>query len=137
VAKKTDDVEPEEGEETTEDGHTPIRIADHPRARRAIARSRAWGALIGFGLAAYFGDKAGVPFVDLVLRSIGIGIAAYLVAWAGAQAIWRQILFAELAVRRREANESQQALLEELEAQAGGSGQPGGVPGPPGYPGQS
>ncbi len=111
--------EPEdEADDGTPDGHIPIRIADHPRARRSIARVRAWGALIGFGLAAYLGNKAGLPFVDLVLRSIGIGMASYLVAWAGAQAVWKQIVFAELAVRRRDVAETQQALLDKLEEAA-------------------
>ncbi|MDO9354447.1 MAG: hypothetical protein Q7T55_12180 [Solirubrobacteraceae bacterium] len=137
MAKKKVDAEPEEDDAgESADGHTPIRIADHPRARNAIARSRAWASLIGFGLGAFFGDRAGVPFVDLVLRSIGIGIGAYLAVWAGALAIWRQILFAELAVRRREANESQQALLAELESQAGPGGGGSAPPGQSGYPGQ-
>lgn len=114
-----DPPEDDDAEDTgSGDGHTPIRIADHPRASRSIARVRAWGALVGFAIAAYLGHKAGLTFVDLVIRSILIGGASYLVAWAGAQAIWRQIVFAELAVRRREANEAQQAMLEELEKAA-------------------
>lgn len=118
MAKK-DKEPPEETSEETTDGHIPIRIADHPRASRSIARIRAWGALVGFALAAYLGYKAGLTFIDLVIRAIGIGIASYLVAWAGAQAVWKQIVFAEVALRRREANEAQQKLLADLDEAAG------------------
>ena len=115
MAKKAKDEEPEDGEETTEDGHIPVRLADHPRAAPSIARIRAWAALIGFAVAVYFGNKAGLPFVDLVIRSILIGLATSLAVWAGAQAVWKQIVFAEIAAARKEANEKQREIIEALE----------------------
>jgi hypothetical protein len=113
--KKAKDEEPEGDEETTDDGHVPVRLADHPRASRSIAGVRSWAAVIGFSVAAYFSYKAGLPFVDLVIRSILIGMATSLVCWAGAQAVWKQIVFAEIATARKEAAEKQKELIEALE----------------------
>lgn len=113
--KGKDKDDAEGADETTADGHIPVRLAEHPRASRSIARVRAWGAVIGFAVAAYFGNKAGLPFVDLVIRSILIGMATSLVVWAGAQAVWKQIVFAEIATVRKEVAEKQQEIIEAIE----------------------
>lgn len=116
MAKKADaDADDADGADETSSGPATLHISGHPRAMQSIARARAWGALIGFAVAVYFGHKAGLTFVGLVVRAILIGAAGYLVAWAGAQAIWRQIIFAELAARRKQALEIQQTILDELE----------------------
>lgn len=118
MAKKKDDDDPEllDGdEEATEDGHVPVRLKDHPRAAGSIQRASAWGAVIGFLVAAYFGNKAGLPFVDLVIRSILIGMATALVVRFGAQAVWKQIVFAEIAIARKEAAEKQKELIDAIE----------------------
>ncbi len=115
MAKKAKDEDVEGAEEIADDGHIPVRLADHPRASKSIPRIRAWGAVVGFAVAAYFGDKAGLPFVDLVIRSILIGMATSLVVWAGAQAVWKQIVFAEIASARKEAAEKQKELIEAIE----------------------
>jgi hypothetical protein len=119
MAKAKDEPEDDAAEGEEAEGSGGIRLAEHPRAMRSIARARAWGALAGFAIAAYLSHKAGLTFVDLVIRSIGIGIASYLMVWAASQAIWKQIVFAELAARRKEAAEKQAALLEELQNHAG------------------
>ena len=85
------------------------------RAAASIPRWRAWGAIIGFAVALYFGNKASLPFVDLVLRAIVIGLAASLAVWAGAIAVWRQIIFAEIALHRKEAVERQRELIDAIE----------------------
>lgn len=103
------------------DGHTPIRLADHPRASSSIARVRAWGALVAFAVAAWLGYRMGLPFVDLVARSIVFGVAGWLVAWAAAQTVWRQLVYAEVAAARRRATEAQQAILAELADAAEGA----------------
>lgn len=92
-----------------------IRIADHPRARASISRAKAWGGVIGFAVSAWFSHQAGTPFVEATIRSIAIGAAAALAVWGMALAAWKQIIFAELAARRREAVETQNAILRELE----------------------
>lgn len=113
------DVELADGEEGAEGGHIPVRLKDHPRAAGSIQRASAWGAVIGFIVAAYFGDKAGLPFVDLVIRSILIGMASALAVRFGAQAVWKQIIFAEIAIARKEAAEKQQELIDAIENREG------------------
>lgn len=103
--------EPEEGAASG----SGIRIADHPRARASISRAKAWGGLIGFAITAWFSHQAGTPFVEATIRSIAIGAASSLAVWGVAQAVWKQVIFAELAARRREAVETQNAILAELE----------------------
>ena len=118
MAKKKDEPDDDEladGEEGTEDGHIPVRLKDHPRAAASLAKVRAWGAIVGFAVAAYFSHKAGLTFVDVVIRSILIGLATSLVVWAGAQAVWKQIVFAEIAQARKDALEKQQELIDAIE----------------------
>jgi hypothetical protein len=71
-------------------------VAAHPRANAQIARAKAWGGLGGFGLVALLSSRAGVPAADLLLRSVLAGALVYVVAWAGALAVWRQLVLAEL-----------------------------------------
>ncbi|MEH3053740.1 MAG: hypothetical protein PGN13_06975 [Patulibacter minatonensis] len=106
--------EPDSDAPATEE-RTAIRIADHPRAKYSIGRAKSWGAIVGFALTAWLSYRGGIPFVDLVIRSIAIGALASLGVWAVAQMVWKQILFAELAHARKEALELQKTILEELE----------------------
>ena len=71
-------------------------VAAHPRASYQVRRAKAWGGLTGFGIAAYLSYKAGVPTFDLGLRAIIAGIAGYMLAWACAVTVWRQLVIAEL-----------------------------------------
>ncbi len=71
-------------------------VATHPRASYQVRRAKGWGGVAGFGIAAYLSHKAGVPLVDLGLRSIIAGIVGYLLAWACAVTVWRQLVLAEL-----------------------------------------
>ena len=71
-------------------------VATHPRASYQVRRAKGWGGVAGFGIAAYLSHKAGVPLVDLGLRSIIAGMVGYLLAWACAVTVWRQLVLAEL-----------------------------------------
>jgi hypothetical protein len=94
---------------------TGLRLVDHPRARASIARAKGWGAIAGFAIAGWYGYRMGNPFVDVVIRCILVGALTSLAVWGVAQAIWKQIVFAELAAKRKEAVEKQKAILDELE----------------------
>jgi hypothetical protein len=88
------------------DGAAPddyVRLSDHPRARRSIARSKAIGGVAGFVLGFWFASRAGLPAWDSGVRALVGGIAGYVLIWLGAVQIWRQIAIAEYrgAVRRR------------------------------------
>ena len=52
--------------------------------------------MAGFGIAAYLSHKAGVPIADLGLRAIIAGMVGYMLAWACAVTVWRQLVLAEL-----------------------------------------
>jgi hypothetical protein len=71
-------------------------VAAHPRASHQVRRAKGWGGVAGFGIAAYLSHKAGVPLVDLGLRAIIAGMVGYLLAWACAVTVWRQLVLAEL-----------------------------------------
>lgn len=73
-----------------------LRLTHHPRAQRTIGVVKGWGGLAGFLAGVLLGTRAGVPTADAVLRGIGLGVVAYLVAWAGAVAVWRQLARAEV-----------------------------------------
>jgi hypothetical protein len=71
-------------------------VAAHPRASYQVRRAKGWGGIAGFALAAYLSYKAGVPTFDLGLRALVAGIVAYMLAWACAVTVWRQLVLAEI-----------------------------------------
>ena len=73
-----------------------VSIASHPRARAQVRRAKGWGGLAGFGIGAYVSSHAGIPMDQVALRSVAVGIAAYMVAWACAVTVWRHLVLAEL-----------------------------------------
>jgi hypothetical protein len=81
-----------------------VSIANHPRAKTWIRRSRARVALAAFGLVLLVALNAGVPAEHAVLRALGAGIAGFLCTWAIGVALWKQLVMAELrtAYERRE-----------------------------------
>lgn len=78
-----------------------LRLTDHPRARRTIATAKGWGGLAGFGLGLLLATRAGLPTSDAILRAIMIGAIAYLLVWAVAVVVWKQIARAEIEEMRR------------------------------------
>lgn len=88
----------------TQDAAKLPSVANHPRAGAQIARAKAWGGLGGFALAALLSFRTGVPVPDVLLRALAGGVAGYVAAWAGAVAVWRHLVIAELrAVRAHRA----------------------------------
>ena len=71
-------------------------VATHPRASYQVRRAKGWGGIGGFAIAAYLSYKAGVPTFDLGLRAIIAGMVGYILAWACAVTVWRQLVLAEL-----------------------------------------
>ncbi len=79
-----------------------LRVADHPRARRAVRRARGFGGLAGFIVGAYLAHGAGLPGFDVMLRALLAGIGMHCIAWLLAVTYWRAAILAELeTVRRR------------------------------------
>lgn len=95
-------------------------VADHPRAATQVTRVKAWAGLAAFLLVAFLSMQAGVPTADALLRALVAGIAAYLVAWACAVAVWRHLVIAELrAVRRARAEAVARVAAEAVERGSG------------------
>lgn len=89
-----------------------ISIANHPRARAGIRRTRARVGIGAFVLVLAIGVRAGVPGPDVVLRALIAGVAGLLVAWAAGVVLWKQLLMAELRAAATQRQERRRALLE-------------------------
>jgi len=79
-------------------------IAAHPRAKRAIARAKGWGGLLGFLLGGYLS----LPTSTLAaagLRALVAGVVCYVVVWAGAVFVWRRLVMIEIKAREQRALE--------------------------------
>ena len=74
------------------------RLSQHPRARRQIRQTKAWGGLIGFLLVGTLSLQAGSLPADALLRALVGGIAIYLAAWVLAVVVWTQVARGELIV---------------------------------------
>jgi hypothetical protein len=82
------------------DDRPVLKLADHARAQRSIARVKAWAGLVGLLLGLLLGRKAALPLADILARGLLVGFVAYLVGWAGAVLVWRQVAAAELEVAK-------------------------------------
>jgi hypothetical protein len=71
-------------------------VAAHPRASHAVRRAKGWGGMAGFAVAAYLSYKAGVPTVEMGVRALIAGMVGYMLAWACAVTVWRQLVLAEM-----------------------------------------
>lgn len=94
-----------------------ISVAAHPRAAAAVKRTKGFGGIVGFALAAYVSFKAGVPPDQVALRAIAFGVAGYMLAWACSVTVWRHLVMAEL----RHAVETGRATFAPPQEQVGGS----------------
>jgi uncharacterized membrane protein YccC len=72
-----------------------IALGDDPRAAAGIRRAKCRGGLVAFLLAAVGCYLNGADAFDTVLRALGAGIVGYMVVWAVAVTVWRQIVRAE------------------------------------------
>jgi hypothetical protein len=96
------------------------RLSAHPRARAQIGAAKSWAGLLGFVAVTLLSRGADVPWFDALLRGLGAGIVAYLVAWAAAVAVWQHIARAELQVMEQRRAERLRAERDAEEAQSGG-----------------
>jgi hypothetical protein len=88
-----------------------IRLSGHPRAQQHIAKAKGWGGLIGFFVVGWLSYRAGVPLPAAGLRAIAGGAGLYVLAWAAAVAVWREVAVAEVERARRR-------MIAEMEAAA-------------------
>jgi hypothetical protein len=76
-----------------------ISVAGHPRSSQIVRRAKGWGGFAGAVLCTALALGAHVPAFDALLRGLGGGIAAYVVTWALALAVARQLVIAEVRAR--------------------------------------
>ena len=87
------------------DGETPaglpdgICVAGHPRSARMVRRAKGWAGVGGVALCAFLALGAHLPMSDVLLRGLAGGVVAYLVVWALALAVARQLVVAEVRAR--------------------------------------
>ena len=78
-----------------------IRLSDHPRAQRSIRTAKSYAGLGAFLLAGYSQWNAGGEFLDVATRALIWGVAAYVLVWALAVQVWRQLAIAEVRAAQR------------------------------------
>jgi hypothetical protein len=93
-----------------------VSIANHPRARAWIRRSRARMALVAFGLVLLVAVHAGVPGQAAVSRALVAGIGAFLCTWAVGLLVWKQIVMSELRTAYERRERRRRELIEAAEA---------------------
>lgn len=89
------------GEEEEPAGGDGPSVAGHPRAARAVARAKGWGALAGFLLGGYLSLPTHTV-ASAGVRAIVAGLLCYVVVWAGAVFFWRRIVMLEIKAREQE-----------------------------------
>ena len=93
-----------------------ICVADHPRSARAVRRAKGWAGVAGVVLCTALAMRAHLPADDALLRGLAGGIVAYLVVWAVALAVARQLVVAEVRARYEEVMAAHEAALAAHEA---------------------
>jgi hypothetical protein len=91
-----------------------VNVAQHPRARTSVNRTKAWAGLIGFVAVAIVSSRAGVEPVEAALRALGAGIAAYVVVWFAAVALWQRLIVAEAKAAAERRRDERMAHLREV-----------------------
>ena len=102
VQKSAGSAEPEAG----------ISVARHPRSASAVRRAKGAGGLLGAVLAILLAQRAGLPAFDAMVRGIAGGIVGYIVMWAIAVAVARQLVVAEVRARYAELVEASAVAAE-------------------------
>jgi uncharacterized membrane protein YccC len=104
-----------------------LTLASHPQASEQIRRAKGIGGLLGLGVVAVVSWRGGAPLVTVAEYALAGGVLGLLVAWALMINIWRQMAVAEVARKRREAEEAYRAYLDEMNASdPGGRSAPAG-----------
>jgi hypothetical protein len=83
-----------------------ICVAGHPRSAGLVRRAKGWGGLVGLALATYLALHANVPPLDAMVRGLAGGVVGYIVLWALAVAVARQLVIAEVRVRYAEVQQA-------------------------------
>jgi hypothetical protein len=94
--------EKDKAEETPAGIPDGICVAGHPRSARMVRRAKGWAGVCGIVLCTFLALGAHLPAFDALLRGLAGGIVSYLVMWALALAVARQLVVAEVRARYAE-----------------------------------
>ena len=94
-----------------------ISVAEHPRARRSIRRTKAWAGLLGLVLVAVLSHRAGVEPFEVGIRALLAGIGLYVVTWMVSVALWQKIVLYEAKNEAERRRDERAARLAALQAQ--------------------
>ena len=102
------------------DGLPPdaLTLARHRRAHTQIRSLRAWAGIGALVLTIFLSTRAGVPTADAWLRGLAGGVVAYMVTWAVAVAVWRQLALAQVEAARRRLVAARAAAAKAIAAKA-------------------
>jgi hypothetical protein len=84
-----------------QDAATGPNVAAHPRAARAVARTKSWGGLVGFALGGYLSLPTNTV-AAAGLRALIAGVVCYVAAWAGAVFVCKRLVILELKGREQQ-----------------------------------
>ena len=76
-----------------------LSVAGHPRASAQVRKAKGWGGLAACVITAYLSLSHGATPDIAGARALGAGVLGYIVAWACAVMVWRQLMIAELRAR--------------------------------------
>ena len=107
------------------DNPRAIRLSTHPRAQRHIAQAKGWGGLLGFLIVGWLSYSGGMQMPAAALRALAGGAGLYVLAWAAAVAIWREVAVAEVERARRQILAQMEAAAEAAKERAKAQGQVG------------
>ena len=77
-----------------------MRLTEHPRAQAGIRRAKGKAGLAVLALVLLLSLRAGLTADAALARALPAGVAAYLIAWATAITVWRQLALGELEAAR-------------------------------------
>ena len=79
-----------------------VGVVDHPIAAASISRAKSLAGLVGFAVTLALGIRHEALLATAFLHALAVGVGAYLVVWAVAVTVWREILRAQAraAVKR-------------------------------------
>lgn len=76
-----------------------LSVAGHPRAAAQVRKAKGWGGLAAFVITAYLSFSHGATPDVAGMRALAAGVLGYVVAWACAVMVWRQLMVAELRAK--------------------------------------
>jgi hypothetical protein len=106
-----------------------ISVAEHPRARTSIRRSKAWAGLLGFLIVAVLSWRAGVEPFEVGVRALIAGVGFYVATWMASVTLWQRIVLHEArseAERRRDEREARIRAIQEQRDAAVAASRSGG-----------